>query len=337
MNGVVAAALGAGAVLALVILGKDGGDRWRAVHGRLASLSELPAEGVVVPFQLIKDNPILPVLLEGDDHLTCWILDTGYGYTAVAKRLADRIRLRPTGTLSVQTLRTDDLKSTMVPSGYIFDMDTNEPVVEIPRHSAVIRKLPNTLENTHGPWSGSACLKPGGILGITFLRHFVTRLDYRKRTLTFYDPARFEYRGRGTKFTGWLEDEHYFLIPLEIDGVVANMALDTGAFANIMTQGFLDKYRRQTGHRFGGGAGEQTVQASFSEMVITLHKYKVGRAELANHLFTNLEVLYPRLEKGEKAPGLLGTRRFDGLMGYPILKNFVLYFVYEPEPYVIFE
>lgn len=327
------AAIGASAVLALIILGRDGTafrDKYENTYGKIQSLEALPFNGVEVPFQLIKENPILPVMLDGDSHLTCWILDTGYGFSAVDKRLASRMKLNKTGTLSVQTLVTQDLDATTVPKGYIFDMSTNRPVVEIPPHSAIIRDLPNTLESTHGPWSGSACLKPGGILGITFLRHFVTRLDYANGTLTFLDPSRFVYNGKGTRFNGWLEDENYFLIPLSIDGVLANMALDTGAFATIMTKGFLKKYKNEKGKLVGNGS---TVQASFSESVITLQKYEVRRAELADHVLSNMEILFP----GGETPGLLDTSRFDGLMGYPILKNFVIYLVYSPVPYVIFE
>lgn len=295
------------------------------------SLADIPPEGIDVPFRLIKNNPVLPVRLKGDDHHTCWIVDSGYGFTAVDKRLAERMNLPHKRKLAVQTLQTDLLISTVVPTGYVYDEETDTYDVEIPVHQAVIRDLPFTLEETFG--DRRACMRPGGILGISFLEHFVTRIDYKNRMFTFYDPKKFQYRGNGYRFDGWLEDEDYFLIPLKIDGVEANLALDTGAFATIMTRGFLEKYKKRTGHDFGERGTNGTVMASFSENVMNLHRKDVGKVELADYMFPNLEVLFPMGE----TPGLLNTTRFDGLLGFPVLQHFVIYLVYKPRPYVILE
>uniref|UniRef100_A0A6C0BLL3 Peptidase A2 domain-containing protein n=1 Tax=viral metagenome TaxID=1070528 RepID=A0A6C0BLL3_9ZZZZ len=341
MNGVATlAALGASAVLALVVLRSKPPafrEAWESKNGRIESLARLPTSGQVVPFRLIKENPVLPIMLDGDDHLTCWIVDSGYGYTAVDSSLARRLNLPATGSMDVQTLRTDSLTTTKLPSGFVFDMTTGQPVVEIPAHSAVIRSLPGTLDDTYG--YGTDCLKQGGILGITFLRHFVTRLDYKNQTLTFYDPGRFRYpsRGKGMKFTGWLENEHYFLIPMEIDGVPAEMALDTGAFATIMTKGFMNKYKRAKGKNLDAEGVDGSVEASFSENNITLKKKVVPRVSVGDHLLRRLEILFPDCNDSRVCPGLLATRRFDGLLGYSVLKDFVIYMVYEPTPYVILE
>lgn len=341
------AAFGASAVLALIILngplGQSGRsvfrEEWESKHGKLESLSRLPSSGQVVPFKLIKENPILPIMLDGDDHLTCWIVDSGYGYTAVDTELAKRLGLVSTGTMAVQTLQTDSLMSTKLPSGFVFDKD--EPVVELPAHSAVVRPLSSTLHNTYG--FGHRCLKQGGILGITFLRHFVTRLDYKNKTLTFYDPHRFHYpppgqSGReGMKFTGFLDAEHYFLIPMEIDGVPAKMALDTGAFATIMTKGFMNKYKRAKGKELDASGVDGTIEASFSENLIDLQRKVVPRAQIGDNLIRNLEILFPDCSGKTECPGLLATNRFDGLLGYSVLKDFVIYMVYDPKPYVIME
>lgn len=354
-------ALGASTALAMVVLG--GGGRGRAPYrekwesstssearqDHLESLRDIPPEGVTVPFKLIKDNPILPIMLDGDDHLTCWIVDSGYGYTAVSSALAKRLGLRSTGTMAVQTLKTDSLTMVTLPAGAVFDLQRNMPVVQVPPHSGVVRNLPGTLDNTYG--RGRSCLKQGGILGITFLRHFATRLDYGSRTMTFFDPARFHYpmahsrapsRG-GQRFTGFLVSEHYFLVPMVIDGVKANMALDTGAFATIMTKGFLRKYANQKGvtlDQAGGMSGQ--VEASFSEHPITLTKKRlnrvlIGHDDISGDVLHHVEILFPDCHDSAPCPGLLDTDRFDGLLGYSILKHFTIYMVYEPTPYVVLE
>lgn len=324
---VAALALGASAVMALVML-KGGGNTGAAVRKYKKT-----KRSSTVPFRLIKDNPVIPLFIDGDDSLTCWIVDTGYGYTAVDERLANRLQFSTTGSLRVQTLKLDNLKAVTVPKAFIVDADTDEAAVEVPAHGAVVRKLPNTLEDTYGRFS--TCLRPGGILGITFLRNFVTRLDYKNETLTFYDPDTFKPPRNGARFTGYLQDEHYFLIPMKVNGVTANMALDTGAFASIFTQGFIEKYEKIKGKPFEtAGQVGGTVQASFSETVIDLRRIVLNRAEIGNHLFSSLEMLYP---DHDDPPGLLSTTRFDGLLGYNILRNFVIYLVYEPSPYVILQ
>lgn len=335
---VAALVIGASAVMALVMMDRKDVVRPTNTTKAAKKHNQLTARsaGITVPFRLIKENPILALYIEGDDGLTCWIVDTGYGYTAVDERLAKRLAFPNTGTLTVQTLQMDKLKSTTVPTAYVVDLGTNEMAVEVPPHGAVVRRLPSTLEDTYGRFS--SCIHPGGILGITFLRNFVTRLDYRNNTLTFYDPHTFQPPKTGARFNGYLNDEHYFLVPMKVDGVVANLALDTGAFATIMTEGFLNKYERQKGYPFGSplakGRKGGTLQASFSETMIDLRKKNVDRVEVGNHMLTSLELLYP---EDPDPPGLLSTTRFDGLLGYNVLRNFVIYLVYEPVPYVILQ
>lgn len=342
------AALGASSVLALLILGRQDDEpfreQWESKHGKQLALSRLPPVGQVVPFKLIQENPVIPIMLDGDEHLTCWIVDSGYGFTAIDSKLATRLKLKKKGRMSVQTLQTDSLDSADLPSGFIFNFLNDQPIVEFPRHSGVIRPLPGTLEKTWGrgtlndAWGKHPrCAKSGGILGITFLRHFVTRIDYRQQTMTFFDPDRFTYSGPGQKHTGFLPVEHYFLIPMTVNGVTANMALDTGAFATIMTKGFLSKYKKQTGKNLDVGGTSGSVEASFSESVIKLKRKIIPKIEINSSLFYDTAILFPDCNDDIVCPGLLATNRFDGLMGYSMLKHFVIYLVYEPTPYVILE
>lgn len=124
---------------------------------------------------------------------------------------------------------------------------------------------------------------------------------------------------------------------MDIDGVKANMALDSGAFATIMTRGFMEDYKDAKGYSFNsnraGGSKGGTVNASFSESLIPLRKRRLAHVGVGSFTLSPAEVLYPE----DKTPGLLATRRFSGLLGYNFLKNFVIYLVYYPTPYVIFE
>lgn len=291
--------------------------------------------GQVVPFRLIKENPVIPLLLNGDSQVTCWIVDSGYGYTAMDNSVYKNLRLKPTGTVALETLQTDKLITTMVPPGVIYDFNTLKPVVESPPHTAVVRKLKTTLETTWG--NGSFCTRPGGILGISFLNHFVTRLDYVNQTLTFYNPENFEYKGNGMIFNEWLDVENYFLVPLTVDGVTVKAAIDSGAFATIMTKGFLKKYQQIKGRPFGYDGDDGSVEASFSETNITLRKKRVPKIYVGSALINNSEVLFPSCND-TVCPGLLQNGgRFDSLFGYNLLRHFIVYLIYKPVPYCVLE
>lgn len=169
------------------------------------------------------------------------------------------------------------------------------------------------------------------------MNRYVTRIDYRNSTLTFYDPSTFVYKGYGMIFTGWLDVENYFLVPMTIDGVTVNLALDTGAFATIMTKGFLKAYQRKNGRPFGYDGTDGSVEASFSETPITLKRKKVSKVFIGNAMLSDMDVLFPDCND-TICPGLLQSdNRFDGLCGYDILKHFVVYLVYQPKPYCVFE
>jgi hypothetical protein len=291
--------------------------------------------GQVVPFRLIKENPVIPLLLNGYEHVTCWIVDSGYGYTAIDNSVYKNVNLKPTGTVALETLQTDKLITTTVPPGLIYDFNTQQPLLESPPHTAVVRKLKTTLETTWG--SREFCTKPGGILGISFLSHYVTRLDYFHRTLTFYDPSTFVYKGNGMIFKDWLDVEQYFLVPITIDGVTVNAAIDSGAFATIMTKGFLEKYQRAKGRPFGYEGDDGSVEASFSETNIELRKKRIPRVYVGSAMIPNTEVLFPSCND-TVCPGLLQNGgRFDCLFGYNLLRHFVTYLVYKPTPYCILE
>lgn len=183
---------------------------WQQTMKRVQFSPNYLPQGQTVPFRLLRDNIIIPLKLNGDSQMTCWIVDSGYGYTAIDNSVYKRLNLRPEGTMALETLQTDKLIKTTVPPGLVYDFSTQRPILESPPHTAVVRKLKNTLEDTWG--NSQFCNKPGGILGITWLKRFVTRIDYKKKNMTFYDPSTFAYNGDGMVFREWLDIENYFLV-----------------------------------------------------------------------------------------------------------------------------
>lgn len=295
--------------------------------------------GFTVPFRMIRENPVIPILLDGDSDLSCHIVDCGYSLNAISDSCAKRLKLKGQGDITVQTVDSQVFKKAMLPSGVVYDYDTSEPIMRFPESLGVIRPLPYTMEATFG--RGKTCMKEGGILGVSFLENFVTKIDFRDNLITFYDPQIFKYHGNGVKYNSFLQDEQYFVIPVNIDGVVANCILDTGAFATIMTKGFLKKYYNAKGKPFGYSGNDGSIDATFSDSPVTLSKKIVPRFEVGDLVLRNKEILYPECNNAI-CPGLLESKRFDGLLGYDTLKNFVVYLNYDNSygsggPYAILE
>ena len=113
---------------------------WSQTIQRLHFDQSLMPVGQVVPFRLVKDNPIIPLRLNGDNQVTCWIVDSGYGYTAVDNSVYKRLKLRPKGTVALETLQTDNLISTDLPAGVIMDFASQRPLLESTPHMAVVRQ-----------------------------------------------------------------------------------------------------------------------------------------------------------------------------------------------------
>jgi hypothetical protein len=152
-----------------------------------------------------------------------------------------------------------------------------------------------------------------GILGFDFLSRVVTKIDYAKRTVSFYDPQRFEYSGDGMVQELEITSQQAHL-PVMIEGEpTGRWMLDTGASGSMFSHwfarenGFLD----QDTHTYvGAGAG--------GRMEIAFRRF--GSATLAG-----LEIAEPLLFYPKQGGGVLADRSCTGLVGYSLLRGFVVY------------
>jgi hypothetical protein len=169
-----------------------------------------------------------------------------------------------------------------------------------------------------------AGLEATGILGYDFLSRFVTKIDYANRTLSFYDPATFEYRGPGKVVDAPLRD-NLFALPMSVAGKYSGTwSLDLGASGTSFFYSYAEK---------NGILGQKGIEslAGGAGGYFPIKALKFPSVEIAGFTLGE-QILSVPLEKG----GVFGTREETGNLGNDILRHFIIYLDYKQQQ-VIFE
>ena len=136
-----------------------------------------------IPFRFIDGHLYIPVVLNGVERL--WILDTGASVSVVDKAFADAIGLKREGDIKgVGAGSTVDVSFATLPPFEVKGIRFDEQTVAVIDFSGIIRRLGVDI---------------AGILGFDFLSRFVTRVDYARELVSFYDPDLFDYKGTGRR------------------------------------------------------------------------------------------------------------------------------------------
>jgi predicted aspartyl protease len=170
------------------------------------------------------------------------------------------------------------------------------------------------LTNSHG-------VKIDGIIGFSFLRRYIVRLDFDKNIIELFTPGLFKYERGGhlikPRFTPLPVDELYVN---DNRAVHAKYIFDTGAGLNVLLSSdfesdssIIKKKRKRYTTQVEGMGGKRLMELTVAEQV-KLGPYKFRNVPV--HIFEdeyNL-TMYPQLA------GLLGNdllRRFTVVLNYP--------------------
>lgn len=155
-----------------------------------------------------------------------FLLDSGAGMTMIDPAIADTLALEPGGTIpGAGAGGMTEFEITRLPGfaleGIEFDTQT---VAVFP------------VSDLTGRYSG---VVTGGILGYDFLSRFLTRIDYARRLISFYQPgSRRPPAGADTLSAPLLH--RIFSLPASIDGAEGTFLIDTGANSSILQKRFAD-------------------------------------------------------------------------------------------------
>ncbi len=216
------------------------------------------AASTSAPIELLNDHVIARVWIDGRGPFR-FLLDTG-GHDIVTPALARRLGLRRVGRMESTGAGT-----ATVQGGYVRIKETRIAGARLEDQAfAVLRFEPNDVEG----------FPVGGMLGFQMFWRFIVRIDYGRRELTLFDPARF-HPPRGAVAVA-VPFVFYNSMP-EVNGAFAGIPgrfnIDTGSRSELdLTKPFVNAYALRerypdgviavTGWGVGGPVRAYVVRAS---------------------------------------------------------------------------
>ncbi|UCG31073.1 MAG: aspartyl protease family protein [candidate division WOR-3 bacterium] len=261
------------------------------------------------PVQFIENHIYVPVNIMGKERL--WVLDCGASVNVIDSSFAAELGLAFEGPIKGQGASgVVDFYFATMPAYSVGSITFKE-------QKAAVFSFRHLFEKVLG-------LDVVGVLGYDFLSRFVTKIDYANQTISFYDPEKFEYTGKGEIFDSPLQGNMLGL-QVTVDGKYSGKwNLDIGApdldfhFPYAKEHGLLDKDGFDV--MAGDAAGFTTSRIS---------KYKT--VEVGGFVIKDPWIGTPR----EEGTGAFSAETVIGNIGNLFLRNFVLYLDYHDQRVIL--
>ncbi|MBN2382877.1 aspartyl protease family protein [bacterium] len=264
----------------------------------------MPAEGRSenVPFQFIENHIFIKVLINCRESL--WVLDSGAGQSVIDRGYARELGLETSGSLQGQGAgNTVDFAFVTLPEfecgGIRF---RSQRIVSI--------ELRSMMKNAFG-------FEFDGILGFDFLSRFVTRIDFARELISFYEPENFHYTGNGSVLEFELRS-NLPIVTAQVDKQYSGRwVLDLGAgdisfhYPFAQAQAFHERPGREY---VGLGAGGH----------FHLNICRFDTIEFGGFIIEKPIISFPKTE----IAGAFSSEELIGNLGNSLFKNFVLYLDY---------
>jgi hypothetical protein len=260
-----------------------------------------------IPFHFSENLIYLPVTINGDTRW--WILDSGASMSVIDADYAASLGLKPEGSIG----------------GFGFGDLFTLGFVRLPAYRVGEMLLPAQTIHTYKGLSESS-YEPVrvGILGYDFLSRFVTRIDYARRTVSFYRPESFVYQGSGKIIDAPLK-YRTFSLPARVDDLPeGRFSLDLGSHRSSLHHPFAAR------HGLLQRPGVQTVSKGMAGFSFeTLSAF--DRLEIAGFAIDRPLLTIP----DEAGPGTAAVGELAGTLGNSLLRHFVLTLDYGKQQVII--
>lgn len=260
-----------------------------------------------IPFKFRGNHLYIPVVVAGQQRW--WVLDTGAAMSVIDRGFADDLALTIEGDMKGKAANsTVDVQFARLPAYSIKGIEFSEQTVAVIDMTELNRLL--DIESV-------------GILGFDFLSRFVTKVDYANETVSFYDPAAFEYNGNGREVDVHMKNS-VFMASAVLDGSYSGTWLiDLGA-SSVSLNGIYalrgGLTQRPGVERLGRGAGSSYVATMVRCDSLRFAGFTINRP-VVSFSTTNLDSLL--------VPDELG------IIGNTIFRHFVLYIDYAAERMIV--
>jgi hypothetical protein len=260
-----------------------------------------------IPFTFVENNIYLPVTINGETRF--WLLDNGASMSIIDADYAKKLGLTPEG----------EIKGFGIASVFDFSFVTLPPYLV-----RGIRFDPQKIFSFKGLSERLYDSDIVGIMGHDFLSRFVVKIDYAEKTLSFYHPDRFEYKGEGRVIDAPLRNKLFSLPAIVNEKYKGRWALDIGAFdvsfhyPYAKEKGMLSlKGVERISADLGGQHGERTIRFKTMEL---------GGYKVLNPLI-NIPL---NMGKGSNV-----SKEIIGNIGNTLLRHFTVYLDYKRQQVII--
>lgn len=260
-----------------------------------------------ISFEFIEGHLFIPVRVAGRENL--WILDTGAGMSVISQAFADEMGLEIEGHLKGQGAGGPvDIGIATLPPFELKGISFNEQKVAVIDMAELIRRI--GIEIT-------------GILGFDFLSRFVTRVDYARELISFYDPESFSYTGNGIVVDAHMKEgvfETHATLDADLSGT---WLFDLGASSTHLDQAYAvrEGYTRKKGVlRMAHGASNE-----YQTKTVKGDNLQIGGFTLDR----------PRLAFVPGGTNTVPSMDRIGILGNSVFRNFILYLDYANEQVIL--
>lgn len=260
-----------------------------------------------ISFYFVENNIYLSVIINGETRL--WLLDNGASMSIIDADYANKLGLKSEGEIKGFGIASIfDFSFATLPSYRVGDIRFD------PQKIFFYKGLSKRLYDS----------TVVGILGYDFLSRFVVKIDYASKTLSFYHPDKFEYKGSGKIIDAPLR-EKIFAVPVIVDDKYkGKWTLDIGAFDMSFNYPYAKdnnllelKGLERVSADLGGQHAEKTVRFKSVEL---------GGYKVLNPLI-NIPV--------SKGKGSNDSREITGNLGNYLLRHFVIYLDYKRQQVIV--
>jgi predicted aspartyl protease len=250
-----------------------------------------------ISFEYRFHHLFVPARIAGYRSELLFLLDSGAGMTVVDSAIAAAMSLPHGGTMpGAGAGGMTNFTMTRIPGLTIGR-------IEFTKQTAMSFPVSGLLKELEG-------IEIGGILGYDFLSRFVTRIDFERKVLSFFDPDSFVPPSGAAAIDAPLV-HNIFTLPASLDGARGTFFLDTGANSSLLYGSFVDSTGIARGRRTlpiairGAGGEEEAALCRFDSLTI-------GGDVLARPVFA--------IMRGGKGIGAL--KNLAGIIGNDILEHF---------------
>jgi len=272
---------------------------------------------VEVPFEVESNLMVIPVSVNGSRPLR-YVLDTGAQGTSLNNsEIIDSLNLNITGTMPVRGAGGGGVASEVSIAG---NVNFNIGGIELSGGRLAVRRLPKD-----SPFLASY----DGVIGRIVFSTLVVEVDWEKRVVRFYEPAKYKYSGKGavlpitfdegirpyTTANVVLSSDQKVPVKLVVDtGASHALSLEVGTKPEIKFPGEATKIVLGR-----GGSGE-----------ITGYARRVKSFELGGQTFKNMPTSFP-----DESLGVERSNGRNGNLGNGVLRRFKVIYDYSREQMIV--